>query len=173
MRVLQFSKGSELGGLSIFAGIEKELLEKHITFEAFYVETDIKLETPESRKGGMGQIGEISSHITCAKEKINSFQPDILHIHSMLPLITPAIIRFAAGKNIPMVFTLHDYKLLYHDGMIYRKERPRNVWSDLLRPKRWKHGSLPLTLLYSMLIKYYHETGLYKKVNRFIAPSRL
>ena len=170
MRVLQFSKGSELGGLAVFAKIERDLLQKHITVEPFYVDTAIKLETAQSRKGGLARIGEIKGYINRAKAKIDAFQPDILHIHSLLPFITPAIIRYAHNSKIPMVFTLHDYKLLYHDGMIYRND-PRRFWNDLFRPDRWKHGSLPLTLLYGYLLNYYRGIGLYNKVDRFIAPS--
>jgi len=106
------------------------------------------------------------------KDKIHNFKPDIIHIHSLLPFITPSIIKYAASKNIKMVFTLHDFKLLHHDGMVYNPDEKARSFKDLCNPKRWKHGSFALTVLYSYLLTYYRRSELFSLIDQFIAPSR-
>jgi glycosyltransferase involved in cell wall biosynthesis len=57
--------------------------------------------------------------------KIEQFQPDIIHVHNFFPLASPAIFFAANQKNIPIVMTLHNYRLicpsayLFYDGEIY------------------------------------------------------
>jgi glycosyltransferase involved in cell wall biosynthesis len=53
-----------------------------------------------------------------------SFQPEILHVHNFFPSISPAIF-FAAGKyNVPVVQTLHNYRLLCANAYLFRDGRP-------------------------------------------------
>jgi glycosyltransferase involved in cell wall biosynthesis len=53
-----------------------------------------------------------------------SFQPEILHVHNFFPSISPAIF-FAAGKyRVPVVQTLHNYRLLCANAMLFRDGRP-------------------------------------------------
>ena len=53
-----------------------------------------------------------------------SFQPEILHVHNFFPSISPAIF-FAAGKyHVPVVQTLHNYRLLCANAMLFRDGRP-------------------------------------------------
>jgi glycosyltransferase involved in cell wall biosynthesis len=53
-----------------------------------------------------------------------TFQPDILHVHNFFPRISPAIF-FGAGKyRVPVVQTLHNYRLLCANAMLYRDGRP-------------------------------------------------
>jgi len=60
-------------------------------------------------------------------QKINEFQPDVIHVHNFFPLASPSIF-FAANKlNIPIVMTLHNYRLicpsayLFYNGKIYEE----------------------------------------------------
>ena len=53
-----------------------------------------------------------------------TFQPDILHVHNFFPSISPAIF-FAAGEyRVPVVQTLHNYRLLCANAMLFRDGRP-------------------------------------------------
>jgi glycosyltransferase involved in cell wall biosynthesis len=53
-----------------------------------------------------------------------SFQPDILHVHNFFPNISPAIL-FAANKyRVPVVQTLHNYRLLCASATFFREDRP-------------------------------------------------
>jgi glycosyltransferase involved in cell wall biosynthesis len=53
-----------------------------------------------------------------------SFRPDILHVHNFFPTISPAIF-FASGKHrVPVVQTLHNYRLLCANATLFREGRP-------------------------------------------------
>ena len=43
---------------------------------------------------------------------LNDFKPDIVHLHNIHSQLSPIIAKLAREKNIPVVWTLHDYKLL-------------------------------------------------------------
>jgi len=57
------------------------------------------------------------------EEKINSFNPDIVHIHNFFPIASPSIFYVANKKNIPVVMTLHNYRLICPNAMFFREGR--------------------------------------------------
>jgi glycosyltransferase involved in cell wall biosynthesis len=71
---------------------------------------------------------------------ISSFKPDIIHIHNTFPLISPSIYWAAANANIPLVQTLHNFRLLCPQAMFLRDG---NVCEDCLGNIPWRgvmHG---------------------------------
>jgi glycosyltransferase involved in cell wall biosynthesis len=46
---------------------------------------------------------------------------DIMHVHNTLPLISPAVYYAAAAQNVPVVQTLHNYRLLCPAATFYRQ----------------------------------------------------
>jgi len=56
--------------------------------------------------------------------EINRFQPDIVHVHNFFPLLSPSIYDACINAQIPVVQTLHNYRLtcpgakLLRDGKI-------------------------------------------------------
>ncbi|MEM6450161.1 MAG: glycosyltransferase [Cyanobacteria bacterium P01_D01_bin.105] len=56
-----------------------------------------------------------------------SITPDIVHVHNMLPLISPSVFHACNQANVPVVHTLHNYRLvcpsntLFRDGQICEK----------------------------------------------------
>jgi len=64
-----------------------------------------------------------------AKKKINKlldeFNPEIVHIHNIYHQLSPMILFEIKKRNIPIVMTVHDYKLvnpnynLFHQGKFY------------------------------------------------------
>lgn len=47
--------------------------------------------------------------------------PDIIHIHNLYPLISPAVLHVCNDFNIPVVMTLHNYRLICPNGMFLTK----------------------------------------------------
>jgi len=43
---------------------------------------------------------------------LKDFQPDVVHLHNIHSQLSPVIAQEAKKQNIPLVWTLHDYKLL-------------------------------------------------------------
>lgn len=76
--------------------------------------------------GGFGKVKGFLSGIYNPFSKyhfraiIESFHPDIIHIHNLYPLINPCVLSIARKKNIPVVMTLHNYRLLCPSGLFFR-----------------------------------------------------
>lgn len=51
---------------------------------------------------------------------IRSFHPDILHIHNWFPLLSPSIIAAANAENVPVVQTLHNFRMLCANANLFR-----------------------------------------------------
>jgi len=50
---------------------------------------------------------------------LDDFQPDIVHIHGLYQQLTPSVLQPIASRKIPIVYTVHDYKLLCPAYLLY------------------------------------------------------
>lgn len=55
------------------------------------------------------------------KRAIHDFQPDILHVHNWFPMLSPSIILEADGSAIPVVQTLHNFRMICANALLYRQ----------------------------------------------------
>jgi len=117
-----------------------------------------------------------------AKRKINKilddFQPDLVHIHNIYHQLSPIILFEIKKRNLPIVITVHDYKLvnpnynLYLNGKIYQGCKEGKYW-QCLRDKCVKNSYLKSFL--AMLEMYWHNKILKtyeKNIDLYIAPSK-
>jgi glycosyltransferase involved in cell wall biosynthesis len=51
---------------------------------------------------------------------LTKFRPDILHIHNWFPLLSPSVISAASQLDIPVVQTLHNFRMLCANAILYR-----------------------------------------------------
>ncbi|MEM2001951.1 MAG: glycosyltransferase, partial [Candidatus Methanomethylicaceae archaeon] len=70
------------------------------------------------------------------KKLIRDFQPDVAHFHNFFPLISPSAYYACAEMGIPVIQTLHDYRLLCPTGWLFRDGR---VCEDCFSNSLW-HG---------------------------------
>ncbi|MBV9612250.1 MAG: glycosyltransferase [Acidobacteriaceae bacterium] len=54
------------------------------------------------------------------REMIQRQRPDIVHAHNTFPLISPALYYAASAERVPVVQTLHNYRLLCAGGNFFR-----------------------------------------------------
>jgi glycosyltransferase involved in cell wall biosynthesis len=67
---------------------------------------------------------------------IQKWHPDIIHIHNWHFAMGPIAIRLAKRKNIPVILTLHNYRLLCPSGTLFHKSA---LFTDSI------HASFPWT----------------------------
>ena len=48
------------------------------------------------------------------------FRPDVVHVHSVFPLISPSVLRACQSLRVPMVITVHAYDLVCCSGNLFR-----------------------------------------------------
>jgi glycosyltransferase involved in cell wall biosynthesis len=55
---------------------------------------------------------------------IKSFAPDVLHVHNIFPFLSPSIYDAARENGVPVVHTLHNYRLFCMNGLLFRDGHP-------------------------------------------------
>ncbi|MGW8122597.1 glycosyltransferase family 4 protein [Roseivirga echinicomitans] len=55
------------------------------------------------------------------RQVINEFKPDICHVHNVYPLISPVVFSVCNSMGIPVVQTLHNYKMVCTNGLLFRE----------------------------------------------------
>lgn len=68
---------------------------------------------------GLGTVYNFSS-ASLIEKKIKSFQPDIIHVHNFFPLVSPSVFFVAKKYHIPIVMTLHNYRLMCANALFFR-----------------------------------------------------
>ena len=51
---------------------------------------------------------------------IQDFRPDIMHCHNIFPLLSPAVYYAASKMGVPVVQTLHNYRLICLKASLFR-----------------------------------------------------
>jgi glycosyltransferase involved in cell wall biosynthesis len=55
---------------------------------------------------------------------IARFQPDVVHVHNVFPMISPSVLVGCRQQRVPAVVTFHNYSQVCARGMLYRSEAP-------------------------------------------------
>jgi glycosyltransferase involved in cell wall biosynthesis len=107
------------------------------------------------------------------RQAIRDYKPDLLHAHNTFPLASPAVIRAAKAEGIPVVMTLHNYRLLCVNALFFRRGR---VCEDCLGRLPWRgvlHGcyrdSRPASAVVAAMLTLHRALGTWNLVDRFIA----
>ena len=103
---------------------------------------------------------------------IDEFQPEIAHLHNTYHQLSPSILWTLKKRHIPIVMTLHDYKLLSPNYSLFVRGK---IWEHTSGWRCLKDRCVKDSLfksLFCVLEKWLHDfLGSYRKVDRFIAPS--
>lgn len=70
-------------------------------------------------KIGLQSIWSSESYVQ-ACDYLEEFQPDIVHVHNTIPQISPSVYAACHDLGIPVVHTLHNYKLICPGAYLYR-----------------------------------------------------
>lgn len=107
------------------------------------------------------------------KKIVADLNPDILHVHNTFPLISPAIFHAISGK-VPVVLTLHNYRLFCAAGIPMRAGKPCTLCLDgqtVLPALRYRcyRNSLFATVPLAFSIWLHRKLKTWQKVSRYIA----
>lgn len=51
---------------------------------------------------------------------LRNFRPDVVHVHNTFPVLSPSVLYACRDAGVPVVITLHNYKLLCASGDFFR-----------------------------------------------------
>jgi glycosyltransferase involved in cell wall biosynthesis len=100
------------------------------------------------------------------------FEPDVVHVHNLFPLLSPAVLRAGAG---PVVVTLHNYRLLCLPATFLRDGR---ACEDCLGRLPWRgvahrcyRGSVAGSAALATALGVHRQAGTFRRVGLFLAVS--
>lgn len=141
----------------------------------------VEVYTAQNKKGIKGLLQFLSypfNIFTAAKiiRALQRFGPDVVHIHNLHYAIGPWVIRKIAVLGIPVVLTLHNYRLLcpsaslFHNGKIFIQSLQEDFPSTALR-KRVLDNSLLKTFITAFTYWMHRKIGTWDHISRFIVLS--
>ena len=112
---------------------------------------------------------------TALRKRIRKGRYDVVHVHNLLPLISPSAYHAAHAEGAAVVQTLHNYRLMCANGLFYRDS---HVCEDCLgRTVPWPavahacyRGSRPASAAVAGMLLTHRMLGTYRtKVDVYIA----
>ena len=106
------------------------------------------------------------------RERVCSHRPDVLHVHNLYPLLSPALIAEAHDLGVPVVMTVHNFRLdcvagtYLRDGRICTDCQGHNLATPALQHGCYRGSraqSLPMVIARSV-----HRSTLHS-IERYIA----
>ncbi|HYC43178.1 MAG TPA: glycosyltransferase [Noviherbaspirillum sp.] len=111
------------------------------------------------------------------EELCNRFHPDVIHVHNTFPLISPSLYWTADALRVPVVQTLHNFRLLcpqaifLRDGKICEDCVGKLPWRSVTR-KCYRESAMQSAVITTMLATH-RAIGTYRdRVTRYIALNR-
>lgn len=107
---------------------------------------------------------------------LNECQADVLHGHNIYGGLSFAVVSAAARRRVPVIMTLHDYKLvcpsylMLSKGEVCRRCLHGNYFNCALR--RCHKGSLAASAVNALEMHFARNSGLFRQIAYYICPSR-
>jgi glycosyltransferase involved in cell wall biosynthesis len=106
--------------------------------------------------------------------ELDAFRPDVVHCHNTFPLVSPSVYRAAADRGIPVVQSLHNFRIACPQAFLLRNGKPCEdclgnlPWRSVLR--RCYHNSATQSAVLVAMIGVNRAIGTYRKsVTRYVA----
>ena len=166
------------GGEDAVVAHESELLRKAgVAVERFTLDNrEARLDTLAGRlRAGLRVRGSAESARRVA-DFLDAHPIDVAHVHNFFPLLTPAAHELLHARGIPVVQTLHNYRLFCANGAFLRDGRP---CEDCVGSGPWNavrhgcyRGSRVQTAVWAEATARARRRGTFERcVSVFITPS--
>lgn len=174
MRILQVhTRYREAGGEDTVVAAEAELLRRAghevVTYEA-------------ANPGGSGAATAAlaaAPHNPLAARRVSAAadqaRPDVAHVHNTWFALSPAVISGLRRRGVPVVMTLHNYRLTCANSLLFRDGRPcedcvgTHPWRGVLH--RCYRGSATASAVAATTIAANRGASRWDDVALFLAPS--
>lgn len=108
------------------------------------------------------------------RERLQHQRPDVVHVHNFFPRLSPSIFDACADESVPVVMTMHNFRVGCSNGFLFRDGRP---CEDCLHGSAFQgaihrcyRSSTLGSLTVASMIAYHRQAGTWRdKVTRFVA----
>lgn len=171
-RILQIHNFYQIpGGEDVVVSNEKRLLEEHGHQVYTYYRSNKELQEK-------GVIGKLLLPFTAVysfrterevKRMIKENQIDIVHVHNTLTMVSPSVFYAAFRCHVPVVQTLHNFRMLCPAGSFFRdnvicEECVKHGMGCAIKHKCYRNSTLQ-TMVSAAILKIHRRLGTYRKVN--------
>lgn len=98
---------------------------------------------------------------------------ELVHVHNLFPALSPAVIRAAKAERVPVVMTLHNYRLLCVNALLFRQGHVCEACVGRLPWRGALYGcyrnSRPASAVVAAMLALHRALGTWEQVDRFIA----
>jgi glycosyltransferase involved in cell wall biosynthesis len=167
------------GGEDVVFEQERALLQKHGHEVFSYERNNQELQQAGLLAQIIGTAESVWSRATYTEfsQLLNRIAPDVVHVHNTFLRISPSIFEACKDAGVPVVHTLHNYRLLcpatnfYRNGAPCEKCSSGNPWPGIAqgcyRSSRLATGLSASVIAYNRLRRTWTEA-----VDRYIAPTQ-
>ncbi|MFR4128759.1 MAG: glycosyltransferase family 4 protein [Roseburia inulinivorans] len=159
------------GGEDVVVRNEKKLLEEHGHRVYTYYRSNKELE----KKSIIGKLvlpfTSVYSFKTMreVKKLIKDHHIDIVHVHNTLTMVSPSVFYAAFACKVPVVQTLHNFRMLCPAGSFFRgnvicEECVTKGMQCAVKYKCYRNSKIQ-TIVSAMILWVHRKLGTYKKVN--------
>ncbi len=95
-----------------------------------YDVAQLRMTTAGARESNTGKIRGFVSGIYCPsgveamRKALQREKPDVVNVHNLYPFISPAALRECKKAGVPVVMTIHNYRLICPTGLFMRDGGP-------------------------------------------------
>jgi glycosyltransferase involved in cell wall biosynthesis len=113
-----------------------------------------------------------------ARQRIQKHGVELVHVHNTWPLVSPAVYYAAHAENVPVVQTLHNFRMICPASTFFRDGGPceeclgkRFAWPAIVH--RCYRDSVPASGMAALMLAAHHAMGTYSsKVDAYIAFNK-
>ncbi len=112
----------QAGGEDVAFQLEVGLLRQHHDVDVLHFSNDHILTLWDKISSAAKSVYNFFSFRTVIS-KISTFKPDVIHVHNLFFSASPSILIAAYKKKVPVVVTLHNYRLICANALLLRNNQ--------------------------------------------------
>jgi glycosyltransferase involved in cell wall biosynthesis len=167
------------GGEDVVVAQESQLLEQYGHRVTLYTRSNDELDALPfgQRLGLIGRIVSANDSKLAVRRLLRDLKPDLVHVHNTFAMVSPSVYEVCHEEDVPVVQTLHNYRLLcpastfYRDGKVCEEcathSLLRSIQHGCYRDSRVMSGAVAL------MLKTHQFRGTWNRgIDAYIAISR-
>ena len=175
MRILQaHTRYRQAGGEDAVVAAEAALLRS-----AGHEVAEFEAQNPTAAAAAAGAMATAAWNPAAARrmaDRIAEFAPEVVHVHNTWFAMSPSVIEATRRQGVPVVLTLHNYRLMCSNGLLFRDGRPctdcvgSHPWHGVVH--RCYRDSAPASAVAATSIAVHQSRGTWRRgVNAYIAMT--
>jgi glycosyltransferase involved in cell wall biosynthesis len=166
------------GGEDVVVARETDLLQRNGHQVTHYRRSNSEIESLSlgEKLGLIRRIISAEDSKRAVREMLRDLKPDLVHVHNTFALVSPSVYQACHEENVPVVQTLHNYRLMCPAATFYRNGKIceecvtdgllRSIKYGCYRNSRVQSGAIALMLKAHRLRNTWNE-----RVDAYIAIS--